>query len=143
MKTILLILAIIGFTMNGTYAQSKNCACKRVHHKTVKKTSIHKSRYASRPITESGAMTYTLNQRIEPCTRYRKHNILVTECPGTFYDNSDVEAFEAQHTYMGNYPAQTKTTTPQPMAPQHTTIDNYQGVAPANGNACSGNCSSY
>ena len=46
-----------------------------------------------------------------PCYTYRQHNILVKQCPGTFYDNekrplNHAEAIEynTDNTYMGYYP---------------------------------------
>ena len=36
MKTILFIIALIGFTAAGSFAQTKSCTCKKtVHHKTA------------------------------------------------------------------------------------------------------------
>lgn len=139
MKKMMLILMLVGF---GAYsqAQTKNCTCKKkVTRATVKKTP---------PVTQVAKLTtvrYT-PRIIEPCTQYRKNNIVVTQCPGVFYDNSDIDRlyeFRSEGTFGGYYPVPLKDnyingTT----APQHNVIDNYKGVAPAGGNACNDDCTS-
>lgn len=124
----------------GSFAHDKDCCCKKkaAHHKTVQKNVIDSQKAAAPKPVVADELTY--NTRVlEPCYRYRKHNIVVTECPGTFYDNSDLYNVATESSYMGNYPKQ-ETTTPGPVAPQHITIDNYKGVAPAGGNGCNWNC---
>lgn len=138
MKTILLIAALFGFT--ALYAQDKNCCCKK---KTVKKAVTYKTAKAPAPKPAEWVRSYDLsNKAIEPCFVYRKHNIVVTQCPGTFYDNSDLDNVQAEGTYMGFYPKVQNdgTKVNGPVAPQHNVIDNYKGTAPANGNACTDNC---
>src|ERR1019366_6971070 len=140
MKTIILIIALMGFTAVGSYAQNKNCCCKKkaIHHQTVQKKIVHPQKVAApKPAaTDELAGTYNpADEVLEPCTQYRKHNIVVTECPGIFYDNSDVHdlIIRTESSYMGNYPKpkQENTHVQGPVAPQHITIDNYKGVAPA------------
>ena len=144
MKTILLI-ALIGFTAIGGYAQNKNCPCKH-------KTSYHKvtpaNTSACQPMaTGKWTRGYVFTEaKEEPCFQYRQHNIVVTECPGTFYDNLDINGltgYETESSYMGYYPQQNGTTVNCKVAPEHITIDNYKGVAPAGGNGCNEDCTSW
>lgn len=143
MKTLLLTIALMGFITVGGYAKDKDCPCKKaVHHKAI---SYHR---AAKPKALCNPPTYTVLRTgkvyEEPCYTYRKHNIVVTQCPSVFYNNSDAAfEFNGSNTYMGNYPTESlrSSKAEEMVAPQHTTIDHYQGVAPAGGNGCNGPCS--
>jgi hypothetical protein len=96
MKSLLLIVALIGFTAVGSYAQNKNCICKhKMHHKVIAKTTedntIHSTLLLA-PVKE------------EPtCLTFKKDNMIITACPDV-PDNSGVVEYNIEGTYMGNYP---------------------------------------
>ncbi len=145
MKPMLLTIALIGFTAIGGYAQNIDCNCKKiVHHKTTKhETTQPKVTTSCKPVADDNwERTYSfVKGTVEPCSQYRKHNIVVTECPGSFYDNSGIKGYETESSYMGYYPRpEGMEQLNGPMAPQHTTIDNYKGIAPAGANACNADC---
>jgi hypothetical protein len=134
------MMAMMGFTI-GTFAQDKNCGCKKrvVHRRTVQ----HKT--TSVPVASDNRIGSSTLIQVEPCFQYRKHNIVVTQCPGTFYDNSDLQGFERESSFTGNYPLpaqQEQLPVKCKVAPEHITIDNYSGVAPAGGNGCNKDCTS-
>ena len=153
MKTFLLT-ALIGLTTLNSYAQNKcNCPCKGkvVHHKV---SAVHHS-VSPEPAKESNLPPYVLvlphvpNTYVpvppatEACYSYTQHNIVVKECPGTFYDNSGNIEYNGQGTYFGYYPGEEKNAdkgeaTSPDLAPQHTVLNNYNGTAPADGNSCNG-----
>ena len=112
-----------------------------MHHKVAHKKAIHHEAVSQTdylygpdywPQAPSGAEAV-----VEPCTQYRKHNIIVTECPGTFYSNSDTNDntyFESEGSYTGYYPkvaGEEKTMGPE--APQRNTNEGNL-IAPAGGN---------
>ncbi len=139
MKRIVLIAAFMGFVAG--YAQEElKCVCKK---KTDHKTAVKKVVVDKKPCAEDKwVSTYIWNGAIEPCTQRRQHNIVITECPGVFYDNSDIDVlyeFKSEGTYGGHYPAGQGNKNGQ-VAPQHNVIDNYKGVAPAGANACNHDC---
>jgi hypothetical protein len=112
MKTILLILALSFAT--GGYAQNKNCISGHKHkgkqsHKVVSRTK-NRMRYnnAAPAIMERTAVA------TPTCLTYRKHNIVVTECPDIFYDsngkasfidNSSAIEYQTESAYTGGYPS--------------------------------------
>lgn len=148
MKRMMLILALIGVTVGGYAQDKKNCVCrKKTMHKTaVVKKTVTQPVVATKPCTTDEWANVYLWKKAEPCTQYTKNNIVVTQCPGVFYDNSDIDKlydFKTEGTYGGYYPVPKKDNyIDGATAPQHNVIDNYQGVAPANGNACTQNCTS-
>jgi Raf kinase inhibitor-like YbhB/YbcL family protein len=87
MKTMILAIAISCSAAISSYAQTKDCSCKKkvAHHKTLRHTIAAKTT-TSKPI---------------PCYTYRKHNIVVTECPDDFSSN---DGFNLENTYTGYYP---------------------------------------
>src|SRR5689334_782499 len=95
MKTMLLIVALIGFTAINGYAQNKSCCYK---HKMV-----YKKAPATTDNTEHTIVLYAPVKEKEPCVTFKKDNIVVTECPAV-YDNSGTVEFNLEGTYMGNYP---------------------------------------
>jgi hypothetical protein len=156
MKTILLIIALIGFNATCSYAQNTGyCPCKKkmgYHHgasaRQAKATTM-KTVAASPSKTSRLSMPENrIAKAPEPCYMYRKNNIVVMECPGVFYDRDEKGVFEysTDGTYLGYYPVsansqpgidnKTDENTNDFMAPQHTTIDHYKGTAPAGGNYC-------
>ena len=143
MKKIILV-AFLGLTAIGSYAQNtKDCPCKKkaVHHKVVSKYPRHEASALPSYIT---VLEHVPNYNTdpapapEPCYSYRQHNIVVQECPATVYgDNGDIQ-YNKTGAYMGYYPgteAKDENANPE-IAPQHTVISNYRGLAPADGNAC-------
>jgi Raf kinase inhibitor-like YbhB/YbcL family protein len=88
MKTTLLIIALISFTSIGGYAQNKECNCKKkpAHHKTITHRIARKTNSSKTPLAST-------------CYTYKKHNIVVTECPDDFSEGYNIE-----NTYMGYYP---------------------------------------
>lgn len=138
MKRIVLIAAFMAFVTAGNAQEEMTCICKnKANHKTaVKKVVVDKKPCAE----DKWVSTYIWNGAIEPCTQRRQNNIVVTECPGVFYDNSDIDMlyeFKSEGAYGGYYPAGHSH---GPLAPQHNVIDNYKGVAPAGGHACNHDC---
>jgi len=136
MKTMIIIMALTGFTAISSYAQNMKCTCthKTVHHnyhKMVQKEAETQNAVAP----NDWARTYRFVKVEEPCFQYRKHNIVVTECPGTFYDNSDLNGYSSESSYMGYYPmkVQDKPNFDVPLAPQQNTLERSK-VAPAGGN---------
>ncbi len=142
MKRIVLIAALMGLVAAGNAQEEMNCICKKkANHKTaVKKVPVDKKPCAG----DKWVSTYIWNGAIPACTQYRKNNIVVTECPGVFYDNSDIDMlyeFKSEGAYGGNYPAgHSHGKLNGQIAPQHNVIDNYKGVAPAGGHACNHDC---
>jgi hypothetical protein len=143
----MMILALIGITVGGYAQDKKNCVCK---NKTVQKTAVVKKAVpqavvTTQPCTHDEWVNVYIWNKVEPCTQYTKNNIVVTQCPGVFYDNSDIERlyeFKSEKAFGGYYPAPrtVRDNITGPVAPQHNVIDNYKGEAPANGNACTNNC---
>ena len=150
MKT-LLMLALVGLSVNG-YAQNKcNCSCK---HKTTMHATAKVVHYGTAPERSDDKLlpdyvtvlphvpnTYVaVPPAPEACHVYSQHNIVVKECPGTFYDNKGNIQFEGAGTWMGYYPSDGTLIEdmPRDIAPQHNVINNYKGVAPADGNSCNG-----
>lgn len=147
MKTLLLIAIISLATINGYAQNTKCCPCKNkvvhhkaatVHHKIVKNSIAHPSLppYIT-VLTHVPNTTPAPTAAFEPCYTYRQHNIVVQECPATIYKNGDI-GYSSEGVFMGYYPStEEKDENINPMvAPQHTVISNYKGVAPADGNAC-------
>jgi hypothetical protein len=137
MKTLLLIAALVGFSF-GASAQNSSCGKKKVHHKVVRHKYVHKTKKHKK----APAVAYIPPKETpgESCYVYKQHNIMVTECPHTFYENSGSINFSVEHTYMGYFP-----TPPQPdeatkhaeeakIAPQVINMSNYHGTAPESGN---------
>ncbi len=155
MKTLLLI-AFIGLSVCG-YAQNKdqkNWTQKVVTHKqsgTIQNNQIVS--YGAMPEKGDEAnlpdyvtvLPHVPNNYVavppapEACRVYRQHNIVVKECPGTFYDNNSVMQYNGEGTWLGYYPESKDDGDMKAnnlVAPQHTTINNYRGVAPADGTFC-------
>ncbi len=139
MKKMMIMIALIGFTAVGSYAQDKNCVSKKklaVHKMQTKKTVYRKAQSPIPLSASNGSYTYSYATRaIEPCYQYRQHNIVVTECPGTFYNNKDLDNISSDRSFTGYYP---KTNTKEnkmtaPLAPQRNTNENNK-VAPDGGN---------
>ena len=152
----LLLIAFIGLSVNS-YAQNKcNCPCKNkvVHHKAaraVKDANIVS--YGSIPEDDDlnlpdyvTVLPHVPNTYVavpparEACRVYRQHNIMVKECPGTFYDSKNME-FNSEGSWLGYYPGNERREADNlngEIAPQHTVINNAKGVAPADGNSCNG-----
>src|SRR5579871_5861228 len=147
MKTILIMLAVTVLTAGGSYAQNKNnCCCTRSAHKSV--AVHHKTRQVNKaveyrlvPVETLATQNETAEKTNDACFAYRKHNIIVTECPGVFYDDANI-SYSTQGTFMGNYPneRQADNNYVPPIAPQHTTLNNNKGIAPADGNYCDPKC---
>ena len=152
MKTILLI-AFIGLTATNGYAQNKcNCPCKSktayhkvavVHHGTAPDRSKLQNMPPYVTVLPHVPNTYVPTAPApEPCYTYTQHNIVVQECPATIFRGNDGIQFNEEGTYLGYYPdgsAETESGNENTgMAPQHTVINNYKGVAPADGNSCNG-----
>jgi len=136
MKRIMMIVALMGFVALGNAQEKRNCVCKnKANHKTamVDKQPCAEDKWVS---------TYIWNGAIAPCTQRRQNNIVITECPGVFYDNSDIDMlyeFKSEGAFGGHYPAGQGNKNGR-VAPQHNVIDNYKGVAPAGGHACNHDC---
>jgi len=108
MKTILLIIGLIAFSAAGSYAQTKDCCCK-------KKTAYHAKH---RKTTKYNAVATTNKPLKTPCSTYTsKNGIVVTECPDNFYaDNGPYKwndsifdmngniNYVVEKTYSGYYP---------------------------------------
>jgi hypothetical protein len=147
MKTILLLIALIGFTAGNTYSQTKSCSCKKktVHHKTTttRQTTASRLRYPAKRDLAGASNIARINNELETenatCHRYRKHNIVVTECPGIMYDEAGNVQYSTERSYTGSYPQTDEKpykVITGPRAPQHTTISHQRGEAPADGNQC-------
>jgi hypothetical protein len=98
MKTMIITIALIGFTAVGSYAQNKVCNSKQVSNKKVA---------TERPI---------IRPRIAPkdvdptCFMGRKNNAGITQCTYKTYDQADVAMeYGAASTYTANYPKMAKT----------------------------------
>ncbi len=152
MKKILLITFIGLSTLNG-YAQNKcNCSCK--HKATDHKVAVvrhgaspDRNKLPYRPAFVT-VLPHVPNTYVpvppapEPCHTYTQHDIVVQECPNTFYDNNGAIQYNGEGTFLGYYPdgksGEKSENANNDMAPQHTVISNYRGVAPADGNSCNG-----
>ncbi len=151
MKTILLVAFIGLYSVNG-YAQNKcNCPCK--HKTTTHKVAVvhhgvapdKKQPYLPDFVT---VLPHVPNTYVppapapEPCYTYTQHNIVVEECPNTFYNNDGAVQYNGEGTFLGYYPDNKSNekgvNVNADMAPQHTVISNYRGAAPADGNSCNG-----
>ena len=151
MKKVLLIVFLGLSTLNG-YAQNKcNCPCK--HKTAINKVSVvrhgvapdRRQQYVPSFVT---VLPHVPNTCVpappapEPCYTYTQHNIVVQECPNTFYDDNGAIQYNGEGTFLGYYPegrSEEKTENiNNEMAPQHTVISNYRGTAPADGNSCNG-----
>ncbi|MCD6011334.1 MAG: hypothetical protein K0Q79_1196 [Flavipsychrobacter sp.] len=144
MKRMMMMLALIGIAVGGYAQDKKNCVCKK--KTAVVKKAVPQAVVTTQPCTHDGWVNAYLWRKVEPCTQYTKNNIVVTQCPGVFYDNSDIDKlyeFKTEGTYGGYYPVPKKDNyVSGPVAPQHNVINNYDGEAPANGNACTHQCTS-
>jgi hypothetical protein len=138
MKMLFLIIALAGFTMSSN---AQTCSKRVVHHKG--RAIHHRVARVHRTIQQPVTFNNTEVTQPAPCIVYRKHNMVATECPDVFYDNSKVE-FNRENTYMGNYPKNVQPGNTVNMdnqvdgliAPQHNVIEDYHGVAPSDGNHC-------
>lgn len=143
MKTLLMIIAFGAFTWSSN---AQSCGRRVVHHRSrITHHTIARAAKVQEPILLNDDVT---TRPEAPCVVYRKHNIVVTECPGVFYDNSNIEV-NGEGTYMGNYPeavppkVNLDNQVNYQVAPQHNVIENDRGrVAPADGNTCVG-CQSH
>ncbi len=151
MKTCLLI-AFACLLSVSSYAQNRSkVPCNKVAQQS---TAAVQDKIAERPKWPADLPPYVLvlphvpNTYIpvppipEACHTYTQHSIVVKECPGTFYDNNSNIQFNGEGTYLGFYPGydevdENRIANPS-LAPQHTVISNYNGVAPADGNSCNG-----
>ena len=143
MKTLLIAMALVGFTLGSgaqTYKhKTVQTKTRAVHHKVVRKSTT----FVQDPVIINNDVT---TKPEAPCVVYRKHNMVATECPGIFYDNSNINV-NSENTYMGNYPKapgsqqiiNLDNQVDGTIAPQHNVISDYKGVAPADGNYCN-NC---
>ena len=138
-----MIVALFGFISVSGYAQNKkDCTCKNKVHKTmaIHTKNIRYSHPAASLPDYVTVLPYVPNTNIvrqqpaEDCYTYRKDNIVVQECPAT--NNTPALQYEGEGTYMGYYPEARDRDVQTADAPQHTVINNYKGVAPADGNSC-------
>jgi hypothetical protein len=137
MKTLLLIVALIGFTAVGSYAQNKNCNYKhKMHQKaaaTTEDNTIHTTLLLA-PVKED-----------PPCVTYKNDNLSITACPGVS-DNNGLVEYTIEGTYMGNYPV---VCTPRKAAdgslvlacePKCTPMENRETEAPIYNPMCFYDC---
>jgi hypothetical protein len=97
MKTIILFIALTGFTAVGSYAQNKNCSCK-LHHNAVSERTAYK------PPTIVPRVPVDPDTQSPTCFMMKKENIGIPGCVDVNYSGDD--------TYFGYYPNQ-KVTTPK------------------------------
>ena len=150
MKTFLIAVALI--VSIGAYAQDKTgCPCKSkaahkvatIHHKVrVVKTDLPPYITVLEHVPNT---TVSCQPAPEPCFTYTKDNIVVQECPATISPSEDMQ-YSREGVYLGYYP-KPEIGAPgngqnEEIAPQHTVINNYRGIAPADGNSCTG-CSAW